>query len=131
MDKIYNVDFEIEADDLEPYIFQTLDKHKILWGHGIEAPLFAIKNLHISSENTHICGKNSDTIQIYDNSTNIKYVKFFCKEDNELYQWISNNWGDQEADITVIGSLGLNLYEGKLDSQVNIKDVIITNTTQN
>ena len=56
---------------------------------------------------------------------------FFCKEDNELYQWISNNWCDQEADITVVGTLGLNYYEGKLDSQVVIKDVQINETIQN
>ena len=125
MDKTYNVDFEIDADDLEFHMFQLLDQYKTLWGHGVEAPLFAITNLHISSDNAHVCGKNSDTIQIYD-SNDIKYVKFFCKENDQLIKWISNNWGDQEADITIIGTLGLNLYDGKLDSQVNIKDVIIT-----
>ena len=131
MDKVYNVDFEINASDLEPHMFQVLDQNKTLWGHGVEAPIFAIKNLHISSENAHVCGKNSDTIQIYDNDTGVKYVRFYCKEDNELLKWISNNWGDQEADITVIGTLNLNLYEGKLDSQVIIKDVQITDTIQN
>lgn len=131
MEKVYNVDFEIDAADLDPYMFQVLDQHKTLWGHGVDAPVFAIKNLHISSENAHVCGKNSDTIQIYDNDTGVKYVRFFCKEDNELLQWISNNWGDQEADVTIIGTLGLNLYEGKLDSQVTIKDFQIANTIQN
>lgn len=131
MEKIYTVDFEIDAEDLEPSIFQTLDYNKTLWGHGVDEPLFAIKNLHISSDNSKVCGKNQDTIQIYDEECNIKYVMFFCKEDNELLQWISNNWGDQEADITVIGTLGLSYYEGKYDCQVTIKDFQIVSTIQN
>lgn len=131
MEKAYTVDFEVDADELESFMFQTLDANKTLWGHGVDEPLFAIKNLHISVENARVCGKNQDTIQIYDNETNVKYIMFFCKNDNELLQWLSNNWGDQEADITVIGTLGISLYEGKPDSQVIIKDVKIINTIQN
>lgn len=131
MDKVYTVDFEICADELETQIFQVLDNNKTLWGHLVDEPLFAIKGLHITSENAKICGKKQDTIQIYDEETDVKYIMFFCKEDNELYQWISSNWGDQEADITVVGTLGLNYYEGKLDSQVVIKDVQINKTIQN
>lgn len=131
MQKIYDVDFEIDAEELESYMFQVLDENKTLWGHGVSEPLFAIQDLHISSENARVCGKNHDTIQIYDGMTDIKYVMFFCKADNELLQWINNNWGDQQADITIIGTLGLSLYEGRLDRQVVIKDFKITNTIQN
>lgn len=131
MEKVYSVDFELDAEDLDTCMFQTLDQNKTLWGHGVDEPLFVIKNLHISSENSKVCGKRQDTIQIYDEETDVKYVMFFCKEDNGLLQWINNNWGDQEADITVVGTLGLNSYEGKLSSQVNIKDFDIINTIQN
>lgn len=131
MEKVYEVDFEVNAEDLEASTFQLLDHNKTLWGHGVDEPLFAITNLHITPENAKVCGKKQDTIQIYDEETDVKYVMFFCKEDNELLQWIGNNWGDQEADVTVIGTLGINLYEGKFSSQVNIKDFNITNTIQN
>lgn len=131
MDKVYDVDFEIDAEDLAIPMFQTLDNNKTLWGHNVNEPLFAIKNLHISSSNARICGKSQNTIQIYDDSTNVKYVMFFCGGEEELYQWINENWGDDEAIITVIGTLGLSLYEGKLDSQVIIKDAKIEETIQN
>ena len=131
MEKIYTVDFEVDADELEPQMFQILDQNKTLWGHRLDEPLFAIKNLHISSDNARVCGKNQDTIQIYDEETSVKYVMFFCKDNNELLQWISNNWGDQEANITVVGTLGLSYYEGKYDCQVIIKDVEINETIQN
>lgn len=127
MEKIYKVDFELDAEDLEMHMFQLLDHNKTLWGHGVDEPLFAIHNLHISTDNAKVCGKKQDTIQIYDEEADVKYVMFFCKEDNKLLQWISNNWGDQEADVTIIGTLGLNLYEGKLSCQVNIKDFTIQN----
>jgi single-stranded-DNA-specific exonuclease len=131
MEKVYSVDFELDADELETHMFQTLDYHRSLWGHGVQEPLFVIKNLHISTDNARICGKKQDTIQIYDEMADVKYVMFFCKEDNKLHRWLSNNWGDQEADITIVGTLGLSMYEGRLDKQVIIKDVQIFNTIQN
>ena len=127
MEKIYEVDFEVDADDLNTSMFQTLDQNKTLWGHGVSEPLFAIRDLYIDSENVKVCGKNRDTIQIYDGMTDVKYVMFFCKGNNKLLQWINNNWGDQYARITVVGTLGLNLYEGRLSCQVNIKDFTIQN----
>lgn len=131
MDKTYDVDFELDAEELTIPMFQILDKNKNLWGHNVDEPLFAIKNLRISSSNARICGKNQNTIQIYDDVTDVKYVMFFCSGEEELYKWINENWGDDEAVITVIGELGLSLYEGKLDSQVTIKDARIEKTIQN
>ena len=131
MEKVYQVDFEVNADDLTIPMFQALDQNKTLWGHNVGEPLFAINNLHITSENARICGKSQNTIQIYDEVANVKYVMFFCNGGEELYQWISNNWGDDEAVITVIGTLGLSSYEGRLDSQVIIKDARIDKTIQN
>ena len=131
MEKVYNVDFEVDSEDLTIPMFQDLNQNKTLWGHNVGEPLFAIKNLHITSSNARICGKSQNTIQIYDEAANVKYVMFFCNGEEEIYQWISNNWGDDEAVITVVGTLGLSLYDGKLDSQVIIKDAKIEKTIQN
>ena len=130
MEKVYTVDFEVDADDLDSQMFLTLDQNKTLWGHQVDEPLFAIKNIYVTPENARICGKNRDTIQIYNEETNVKYIMFGCNESNELYQWLSENWDNEETYITVIGKLGLNLYEGKLDSQVVIKDVSVMPTVQ-
>lgn len=131
MDKIYDVDFEIDAENLAIPMFQALDQNKTLWGHNVNEPLFAIKNLRISSANARICGKSQNTIQIYDDIADVKYVMFFCSGKEELYQWIDNNWGDDEAIITVVGTLGLSSFGGKLDQQVIIKDAKIEKTIQN
>lgn len=131
MGKVYDVDFEIDAENLAIPMFQALDQNKTLWGHNVNEPLFAIKNLHISSANARICGKSQNTIQIHDEIADVKYVMFFCSGNEELYQWISDNWGDDEAIITVVGTLSLSLYNGKLDQQVIIKDAKIEKTIQN
>lgn len=131
MDKVYYVDFEVDADELTIPMFQTLDQSKMIWGHNVKEPLFAIKNLHITSSNSRICGKSQNTIQIYDDETNVKYVMFLCDGEEDLYQWIYNNWGEDEAYITVIGTLGLSMFDGKLESQVIIKDARIEETVQN
>lgn len=131
MGKVYDVDFELDAENLTIPMFQTLDQNKTLWGHNVNEPLFAIKNLYISSSNARICGKNQNTVQIYDDVTDIKYVMFFCSGNEELYKWIRDNWGDDQAIITVIGTISLSLYNGKLDQQVVIKDARIEKTIQN
>ena len=131
MEKIYDVDFELDASDLTISMFQVLDQNKTLWGHGVKEPLFAIKNLYIDAYTAKICGKSNNTIQIYDTDTDVKYVMFFCTGNEELYKWINNNWGDDKAEVTIIGTLGLNLYEGKLTPQVYITDARIEYTAQN
>lgn len=128
MEKIYAVDFELEADSLVPSLFKTLHDNQTIWGHQVKEPLFAIKHLHVSSENAKICGKNHNTIQLYDEQNDIKYVMFNCDEHNDLYQWISNNWEDEELDVTIIGTLGINQFESILYPQVIINDLEIQNT---
>jgi single-stranded-DNA-specific exonuclease len=131
MEKVYDVDFEINSLDLDIPMFQMLDQNKTLWGHGVKEPLFAITDLFVNADTAKICGKSQNTIQLYDKDTDVKYVMFFCTGDEELYQWIYNNWNDDVANLTIIGTLGLNFYEGKLTKQVYIKDARIDGTTQN
>lgn len=131
MEKVYDVDFEIDSVDLTTDMFQTLDQNKTLWGHGVKEPLFAITQLFINVETSRICGKNQNTIQLYDKDTDVQYVMFFCSGDEPLYQWINNNWGDEVANVTIIGTLGLNFHDGKLTKQVTIVDARIDGTTQN
>lgn len=131
MEKVYEVDFEVDADELDQRWFYTLHEYQTLWGHGVDEPTFAIKRLHITSDNARVCGKKLDTIQIYDDEADVKYVMFMCKENNKLLQWINNNWGDQEAYIDVVGTLELSYYEGKFSNQVRIEDFQIVETIQN
>lgn len=121
-EKIYDVDFVVEAEDMYVAWCQELDRYKTVFAHGVDEPLWLIKNLHISIENAKIVGKNHDTMQFYDKDTEIKYVMFKCNESNEVFDWLDNRLDDESIDINIIGTLGINVYEGHATAQVMIKD---------
>jgi single-stranded-DNA-specific exonuclease len=121
-EKIYVVDFIVDAEDVSISWCQELDKYKSTFAHGVDEPLWLIKDLYISNDNAKIVGKNDDTIQIYDEDTNIKYVMFKCDESNEVFDWINNNFAGEETYINVIGTLGINVYNGQVSPQVLIKE---------
>jgi single-stranded DNA-specific DHH superfamily exonuclease len=124
--KVYTVDFEIDADDMDFFICKEVDQHKTLWAKEVEEPLFAITGLEVNNKTARICGKNNDTIQITWEDNPIKYVQFKVGEGNPLYDWLSNNWDDTATIIlNVIGTLELSTYEGVTSGQVNIKDLEI------
>ena len=121
-EKIYVVDFIVDAEDVSISWCQELDKYKSTFAHGVDEPLWLIKDLYISNDNAKIVGKNDDTIQIYDEDTNIKYVMFKCDESNEVFNWMNNNFAGKETYINVIGTLGINVYNGQVSPQVLIKE---------
>lgn len=121
-EKIYDVDFVIKADELSVAWCQELDRYKTVFAHGVDEPLWLIKDLYVSNENSNIVGKNNDTIQIYDEDTNIKYVMFRCDDSNEVFDWLNNNFSDEDAYINVVGTLGMNNYKGDITPQFTIKE---------
>lgn len=126
--KIYVVDFEVDADDVDFFLCRDVDEYKTLWAKEVEKPLFAIKGLVVDNKCARICGKNSDTIQIAWEDYPVKYVQFRVDESNELYDWLNNNW-DENATVklNIIGTLELSTYNGITTGQVNIIDLEIVN----
>ena len=50
---------------------------------------------------------------------------FKCDESNEVFNWLNDNWGDEETMIDVIGTLCINEYQGIYTPQVTVKNSII------
>lgn len=124
--KVYTVDFEIDAEDIDYFVCRDVDQYKTLWAKEVEEPLFAIKGLVVDNKCARICGKNSDTIQITWEDSQVKYVQFKVGEGNELYDWLTNNWDeDATVELNIIGTLELSTYDGITSGQVNIKDLEI------
>lgn len=126
-EKIYAVDFVVDASDIKISWCQELNNYKNVFAHGVDEPLWTVKNLKISNANAKIVGKNNDTVQIYDEETGIKYVMFKCNESNEVFNWLNDSWNDEETTINVIGCLGINEYQGICTAQVTIKESEISN----
>ena len=124
--KVYAVDFEIDAEDVDFFLCRTVDEYKTLWAKEVEEPLFAIKGLVVDNKCARICGKNSDTIQIVWEDNPVKYVQFRVDESNELYDWLSNNWDeDATVEVNLIGTLELSNFNNVTTGQVNIVDLEI------
>ena len=124
--KVYAVDFEIDANDVDFFLCRGVDEYKTLWAKEVEKPLFAIKGLVVDNKCARICGKNSDTIQIAWEDYPVKYVQFKVDASNELYNWLNNNWDENATvELNIIGTLELSTYNGITTGQVNIEDLEI------
>ena len=124
--KVYVVDFEIDADEVDFFLCRDVDEYKTLWAKEVEKPLFAIKGLVVDNKCARICGKNGDTIQITWEDFPVKYVQFKVNENNELYDWLNNNWDENATvELNIIGTLELSTYNGITTGQVNIEDLEI------
>lgn len=124
--KVYAVDFEIDADEVDFFLCKDVDEYKTLWAKEVEKPLFLIKGLVVDNKCARICGKNSDTIQITWEDFPVKYVQFKVDNSNELYNWLNNNWDESATvELNIIGTLELSTYNGITTGQVNIEDLEI------
>lgn len=124
--KVYAVDFEIDADEVDFFLCRDVDEYKTLWAKEVEEPLFLIKGLIVDNKCARICGKNSDTIQITWEDFPVKYVQFKVDNSNELYNWLNNNWDENATvELNIIGTLELSTYNGITTGQVSIEDLEI------
>jgi single-stranded-DNA-specific exonuclease len=126
-EKVYAVDFVVNSSDVKISWCQELNNYKNIFAHGVDEPLWAVTNINISNRNAKIVGKNNDTVQIHDDETGIKYVMFKCDESNEVFNWLNDNWNDEETTINIIGTLGINDYQGVYTPQITIKESEIAN----
>lgn len=126
MDKVYNVDFIVDVDNLDVSFIHMIDKYQDLWGQGIAEPLTAIENITIKRSDIHVQGKNFDSIAFMIND--IKYVMFKLPESDALLEWVSS-WDDDGDEITInaVVTVSLNLYQGVYTPQCMIEEYTIQN----
>lgn len=122
MEKVYNVDFIINYDDINVGFIQDIDNNQNLWGHGVDEPLVAIENITIKRSDITIQGKYFDSVTFTIND--IKFVEFKMTDDNELLAWASAWGGDDNDEITlnVVGEVSISEYKGIYTPQVIIKE---------
>ena len=126
MDKVYDVDFIVDANELDVGFIQIIDKHQDLWGQGLSEPLVAIENITLKRSDVTIQGKNYDSIAFTVND--IKYVIFKLPETDQLLNW-SSAWEDDGTEITinVVVKVSLNEFKGIYTPQCMIEAYTIQN----
>lgn len=120
-------DFIFDVDEFNIGFIQAIDQYSWLWGTGIKEPKIAVENIVICREDIRIQGKNFNSISFINND--IKFVKFNMKEDDSLLEWVSAWDGDGSDQITinVVGTVGINEFQGVRTAQLVIEDSEIIN----
>jgi single-stranded-DNA-specific exonuclease len=118
----YEVDFIIEADDLDITFVKAMDELKDFYGQGIEESLVYIGNIKVYKNNINFIIKNTTTIKFVYNDE-ITFIKFRVGENDPIYKWL-NDWENDEeyVVVNVIGKVGLNMFNGILTPQVSIEE---------
>ena len=128
--KYFNVDFDMECDDLSVAFIKAIDEMKDIFGQGIKEPLVHIKNIPIWSENFFVMGKNSNSWKVI-NDEGYAFVKFNVDVDKDEVLQIYNSNLDKEEEyslgnIDVVGTVSINNYNNILTPQIIIKDYIFS-----
>lgn len=126
MDKVYLVDFVLDADDLSVELIYEIDKYNWLWGTGVKEPKIAVENITIRRADIHVQGKNFNSVSFIHND--IKYVQFNMEEDDPLLEWASA-WDGEDSDkitINMVGTVGINEYQGTYTPQFIIENNDLT-----
>lgn len=128
--KCFNVDFDIECDDLSVAFIKAIDEMKDIFGQGIKEPLVHIKNIPIFSESFFVMGKNSNSWKVI-NDEGYAFVKFNVDVDKDEVLQIYNSNLDREEEysigsIDVVGTVSINNYNNILTPQIIIKDYIFS-----
>lgn len=113
--KEYNVDFELEAYEIEDWIVDELAQYEDEFGNGVDSPLILIKKLKIHKDELNI---NKNNI-IFDYNY-IKFIKKFATK--VLKEELSSH---EELELNIIGKCSINTYNNK--GQIEIVEIEIKN----
>ncbi len=120
MSKKYLVDFIIDSEDLTVDIIHRIDELKKYFGNCFEEPYIAIKNMPIEKETITLMGKEQNSWKYIFND-DIAIIKFKCKENDKILNWINSNNQDT-IKINLIGKASMNEYKSILTPQLIIED---------
>lgn len=104
--------------DIPIYLWGYFDSFLDLFGTDLEEPQFEIKDIKINGKDIQEIGKSRTTIKF--KIGDISFIKFFCSSDWKKGHHIGE---DVEMNLSVIGRLQINEYEGNTNKQVLIDDL--------
>jgi single-stranded DNA-specific DHH superfamily exonuclease len=115
----YLIEHIFESEDLSFIIVRDIAKYTYLWGCGVEAPKFMIKNILLRRESINICGCNLDTIKFISNG--VDYIKFGCsKSEVQAFQNLGEN---TIVFVDAVGTFQENRFNGNKTYQVNVDEL--------
>jgi single-stranded-DNA-specific exonuclease len=122
-ERLYKVDFIIDANELTGDKVLELANWRELWGQNINEPLIAIRGVNVNQSNLRFIGAGGKTMRIDLPQDKISFIKFFMKDD-EIDELMPPENGRLTLDV--IGTFQKNSYNGFTSPQIQIEDYEIT-----
>lgn len=123
-EKIYDVDFEVDADNVDAGFVSRMTFFDHYSGYGFAPVTVLIRNISVNAENFKTMGKNSLSWKICGDG--VDYVKFKIPENDVLLKEIDEiDFGfttDKVVCIDAICTFGINVYKGVAYAQAVVKD---------
>ena len=128
--KCYNVDFDIDCEDLTVSFIKSIDEMKDVFAQGIKEPLVMIKNIPVEKEQVYLMGKDKNTWKIVSDEgyTLVKFTVDVAKDSLILRH---NEWSESDCPfgysdtMDVIGTVSINNFNNILTPQITVKDYIL------
>ena len=111
----YEANFQRQAlqEDIKDIIYDIANNNQ-LWGQQNPEPIIYVTDLHFSSSEAKIMGKNLDTVKVEKNG--ITYIKFFAKD---LIEELKTH---SKINMKLVGKANLNVWMGTVTPQIKIED---------
>ena len=123
-EKVYDVDFEIDADNVDAGFVSRMTFFDHYSGYGFAPVTVLIHGIEVDPENFKTMGKNSLSWKI--SGDGVDYVKFKIPENDVLLKEIDEiDFGfttDKVVCIDAICTFGINVYKGVAYPQCIVKD---------
>lgn len=104
--------------ELSEDLFIMGHRYRELWGHGIEEPKYHLKEIVINGTNIREVGTNG----IRFNYGFVSFVKFGLSKTAKAELNVGR---DIKMKLEVVGSLGLNEWNGRVDKQVVMERIVV------
>ena len=118
-ERLYRVDFILDASELTGNLIYELANWRELWGQNIDEPLVAIRGVKLDKSSLRFIGAGGKTMRIDLPQDRISFIKFFMKED-EIEELTPPDNGMLVLDI--IGTFQKNSFNGFTSPQIQIED---------
>ena len=125
-EKIYDVDFEVDADDVDAGFVSRMTFFDHYSGYGFAPVTVLIRNIPVDAENFKTMGKNSLSWKV--SGDGVEYVKFKIPEDDVLLRAMDDldlgctTYPEDGKLIDAICTFGINIYKGVAYPQAIVKD---------
>lgn len=118
----YKVDFIFSGTDFNPTLINNIAMYKMIWGQGVPEPKIAFTNIVVHGGNCILMSPDKKPTLKIQLANGVECIKFRSSEEEHLDLVTSGC-----THIDIIGTCGMNVWNGRVTPQIIIEDYEIVN----